>query len=271
MLWQRLSPSIAQSAQYRLAAENIRITPPPPWIRSDIKGQALRDAGLTDGLTLLDDCNTFSRRIKDAFEFHPWVASVEQITRRLPSGLDVVLKYRKPVAAVESSDTHGIVYLPIDELAIRLPESDFTDAELRYLPRISGAAGRPLVGDTWVDARVAGGAQLAAALADVWQQLRLVEILVHHESNSRNGPAPCAFEVITSGGTKIVWGAAPGQEAAAHESSAGEKRKRLLEYAAQHGRLDSIDGPAVLDVRTELIVQPRTAREPAADRADMVK
>jgi hypothetical protein len=270
-MWQRYLPSIAQHAQYRLAAQNIRITPQPPWIRSDIKGEALRDAGLTDSLTLLADGDTFSRRIKDTFEFHPWVASVERITRRLPSGLEVELKYRKPVAAVESSDANGIVYLPIDESAVRLPEGDFTDVELRYLPRISGAAGRPLVGDTWVDARVVGGAQLAAALADVWQQLRLVEILVHHQAESQNEPTSRAFEVVTSGGTRIVWGVAPGQEVAAHESSVSEKRKRLLEYAAQHGRLDSIDGPAVLDIRTELIVQQRTAREPSTEEADVIK
>jgi hypothetical protein len=271
VLWRQLSPRIAQSSQYRFTPDTISITPPPPWIRSNIKEEALRDAGLTDSLSVLDDWDIFSSRIKEAFEFHPWVFSVHRITRRLPSGLDVELKYRKPVAAVESSDANGVVFLPVDELAIRLPESDFTEIELRYLPRISGAAGRPLVGDTWVDARVTGGAQLAAALADIWQQLRLVEILAHRESNSQHEPAPCAFEVVTSGGTRIVWGAAPGQEAAAHESSADEKRKRLLEYAAKHGRLDSIDGPAILDIRTELIIQPRTARKSSATRAKILE
>src|SRR5207249_4173522 len=116
---------------------------------------------------------------KDAFELHPWVASVERITRRLPSSLEIELKYRRVVAAVESSDATGVMYLPIDEHAVRLPEGDLTETERRYLPRISGVTGRPLVGDVWDDARVVGAAKLAAQLADVWQQLRLVEILAN--------------------------------------------------------------------------------------------
>ena len=69
------------------------------------------------------------------------------------------------------------MFLPIDEHAVRLPEGDLSEAERRYLPRISGITGRPLVGDRWDDPRVVGGAKLAAQLADVWQKLRLVEII----------------------------------------------------------------------------------------------
>ena len=73
------------------------------------------------------------------------------------------------------------------------------------------------------------------------------------------------FEIITSGGTRIVWGAAPGQEASAGESAFDQKRKRLLDYAAQHGQLESIDGPAAIDVRSDLVVTPRTAQHEASD------
>jgi hypothetical protein len=72
---------------------------------------------------------------------------------------------------------------------------------------------------------------------------------------------------VTSGGTRIVWGSAPGKEATANESTANEKRQRLLDYAAQYQHLDSINGPAELDIRNELVVKPRTARRPAADGA----
>ena len=94
-VWQRMAPKVAHEPQYLLTTESIHITPPPPWIRSDIKIQALRDSGLIGTLSVLDDGNVLSRRVKDAFEFHPWVASVERITRRLPSSLDVELRYRK--------------------------------------------------------------------------------------------------------------------------------------------------------------------------------
>lgn len=259
-LWQRGAPTIARHPQYQLTAENIHVTPPPPWIRSDLKSQVLRDSGLTT-LSVLDDWETLSRRVKDAFEFHPWVASVERITKGLPASLDIELKYRRPVAAVESGDSHGISFLPVDENAVRLPEGDLTPTELHYLPRISGVTGRPLVGDTWNDARVVGGAKLAAALADVWQQLRLIEIIAAIHSATSNNTQTYTYDIITKGGTRVVWGAAPGQESLTGESAFDQKRKRLMEYAAQHGQLESLNGPEEIDVRSDLIIKPREARK----------
>jgi hypothetical protein len=259
-LWRRTSSVVARDPRYRLTAEHITITPPPAWIRTDIKSQVLRDSGLAGTLSVLEDWDSLTRRVKNAFALHPWVASVERITRRLPSSLEVELKYRRPIAAVESSDAGGVMFLPIDEYAIRLPEADLSEAERRYLPRISGITGRPLVGDVWSDPRVLGGAKLAAQLADVWQQLRLVEILAIAPPTSRGDKPLYTFEIVTSGGTRIIWGATPGHEPPTGESTFDKKRQRLLDYAAQHGKLESIDGPAVLDVRTDVIVTPRTAR-----------
>jgi hypothetical protein len=264
-LWQRGAPTIARHPQYQLTAESINITSPPAWIRSDIKAQVIRDAGLTT-LSVLDDGETVSRRVKDAFEFHPWVASVVRITRRLPASLDIELKYRRPIAAVESRDSDGVSYLPIDERATRLPEGDLTDAECRYLPRISGVTGRPLVGDVWNDPRVVGGAKLAAALNDVWQKLRLVEIIAVMTSAPQDDTPVYAYEIITTGGMRVVWGAAPGLESTTNESAFDKKRQRLLDYAAQNGSFESIDGPAAIDVRSELVVTPRTVRNKNATK-----
>ena len=266
LLWRHSAPQIARDPEYMLTAESIHITPPPPWIRSDIKTQALRDAGLLGTISVLDDWETLSRRVKEALEFHPWVASVDKISRRLPSSLNVELHYRKPIAAVESSDPGGVMFLPIDDRAVRLPEGDLTEAERRYLPRISGITGRPLVGDRWDDQRVVGGARLAAQLADVWQQLRLVEIVANLQTSSRDEKQIYRFEIVTIGGTRIVWGMTPGDEVSTGESPFIQKRQRLLDYAAQHGKLESIDGPAVLDVRSELVITPKTARQKAEAR-----
>jgi hypothetical protein len=268
-IWRHVAPSIARHPQYRLTAENIHITPPPPpWIRSDVKTEVLRDAGLAGNLSVLDDWDALVERVRGAFEMHPWVASVERIAKRLPSTLEVELRYRRPVAAVESIEAGGVTFLPVDEHAIRLPDADLTDVERGYLPRISGVTGRPRVGDAWDDPRIVGGARLAAALADVWQQLRLVEIVSPAEPQMRNDARIYSFEIITSGGTRIVWGAPIGQETVVGESPYEVKRQRLLDYAAQHGKLDTIDGPASLDVRSEVVATPRTARRkpPAASQ-----
>jgi hypothetical protein len=265
-LWKRTSTSIGQQPRYLISTENIHITPPPPWIRSNIKAEIIRDGGLAGSISMLDPWETLAGRVREAFEFHPWVRSVERITKRPPHALEVQLKYRRPIAAVESTDSEGVAFLPIDEQAFRLPEEDLSDTERRHLPRISGVASRPLVGDKWDDPRVIGAAQLAAVLADIWRQLHLVEILPVKDPGSSEEQPRYIFELVTTGGTRILWGAPPGQNSPEGEAPLAEKRQRLLEYARQYGQLESIDGPAKLDVRTKLVVTPRTARSTATKR-----
>lgn len=262
LAWKRYLPAIARHPQYQITAENVHITPPPPWIRADVKTEALRDSSLFGKLSVIDDHEQLQKRVRDAFTFHPWVAAVGSIKLDLPASLDVELQYRRPIAAVETVDNASVSYLPIDAQGVRLPDAEFTDYERRSLPRISGVTGVPSVGDRWADERVLNAADLAAKLADVWGQLRLVEIVPSLHAQVRGDASFFAFEIMTSGGTRIVWGAAPGREQDAAESPFEAKRKRLLEYAASHGKLDSIDGPASVDVRSDLVVMPRTARRP---------
>src|SRR5438132_13522252 len=67
LLWRRTAPIVARDPQYLLSAERIQITPPPVWIRSDIKTQVLRDSGLIGTVSVLDDWDSLARRVKDAF------------------------------------------------------------------------------------------------------------------------------------------------------------------------------------------------------------
>ena len=269
--WKHFLPTVARHPQFQITAENIDVTPPPPWIRADVKAEVLRDAALVGTLSVIDDHVRLQRRVRDAFAFHPWVAAVGQIKIGLPASLEVELQYRQPVAAVESVDGQTVTYLPIDATGVRLPDADFSDFERRSLPRISGVAGRPSIGESWADERVTSAATLAARLADIWNQLRLVEIVPSMHAQVRGEESYYAFEIVTSGGTRIVWGAAPGREQDAAESPFDAKRKRLLDYAAGPGQLDSIDGPAAVDVRSELVVVPRTARRPAVNKEDQTE
>jgi hypothetical protein len=269
--WKHFLPTVARHPQFQITAENIHITPPPSWIRADVKAEVLRDAALVGTLSVIDDHVRLQRRVRDAFAFHPWVAAVGQIKIGLPASLEVELQYRQPVAAVESVDGQTVSYLPIDATGVRLPDADFSDFERRSLPRISGVAGRPSIGESWADERVTSAATLAARLADIWNQLRLVEIVPSMHAQVRGEESYYAFEIVTSGGTRIVWGAAPGREQDAAESPFDAKRKRLLDYAAGPGQLDSIDGPAAVDVRSELVVVPRTARRPAVNKEDQTE
>ena len=183
LAWKHYLPAIARHPQYQITAENVRVTAPPPWIRADVKAEVLRDSSLVGKLSVIDDHEQLQQRVRDAFTFHPWVAAVGAIKIDLPASLDVELQYRRPIAAVETVDNATVSYLPIDPQGVRLPDADFTDYERRSLPRISGVSGVPSVGDRWADERVLNAAELAAKLADVWGQLRLVEIVTSCPTN----------------------------------------------------------------------------------------
>jgi hypothetical protein len=261
LLWQHYAASISRHPQYLISPESIVISTPPPWIRSNIRTEVLRDAGLVGSLSVLDVNGQLHDRIQSAFEFHPWVQSVDRITKHLPAALEISLTYRRPLAAVEvagDSGPAGWELLPADPEAVRLPEADFTDAELRHLPRIVGRFDRPLIGQPWQDPRVSAGVALVAKLEPLWHRLHLAEIV------PADRPAPefggeIALEIVTSGGTRVLWGAAPGREPEG-ESSFAIKLERLESYATSHGKLDSINGPESLDIRRDLIVVPRTAK-----------
>ena len=81
-LWQRYRADVARDPQYILAAERIQITPPP---RGFAPTSRLRFFATPDS-SALSPFSTIGIRlpsaVKDAFELHPWVASVERITRR---------------------------------------------------------------------------------------------------------------------------------------------------------------------------------------------
>src|SRR4029079_16323895 len=104
----------------------------PAWIRTDIKNEVLREASFTGPLSLLDGELTI--RVASAFATHPWIASVQRVSKHFPSGLDVEVAYRRPVAMVEVTDGA----LPVDAEGVVLPTTDFKPGEADRYPRIGG-------------------------------------------------------------------------------------------------------------------------------------
>ena len=262
-LWEQVGPSVIQRNQHLLHAERITSTALPAWIAADVCAEVARNAGLDGRLSLLDD--SFAQVIKDAFELHPWVLSVEHISKSYPQGGHVDLTYRQPVAVVEMSGREGVLFVPIDKQGVHLPPNDVPDLRKRYLPRIGGIVGRPPVGQAWPDPRVIGAAELAEMLSDQWEPLCLVDILPSARPEIRDGSRFFVYDLITRGGTRVVWGAAPGT-APPKEDPFDAKLARLQNCVEQHGPLDSVRGPAIVDVRRALAITPRTVKKlPAAD------
>lgn len=268
-LWQRFGPQVIQQDNHLLAANRITISTPPEWISDNFLGEVIRDSGLDGQLSLLDE--SFVQIIEDAFVLHPWVESVERIEKRYPKGVHVDLVYRMPVAVVEMPGQNGVLFLPVDKHAVHLPAQGLPEMRRRYLPRIGGIVARPPAGQVWPDPRVVGGAQLAEQLHEVWEELHLVDILPSARPEIRDDHRYFVYDLITRGGTRVVWGAAP-SAAPPDEPDFAAKLTRLRECVKKHGPLNSVHSPAVVDVRRELAITPRTVKKPkAADQETSVK
>ncbi|MGI9428233.1 MAG: cell division protein FtsQ/DivIB, partial [Bythopirellula sp.] len=258
-VWQHFEPQISQRESYLLAEQRITITALPEWITGEVRSEAIRNAGIIGRLSVLDDA--FAQVIEDAFVLHPWVESVERITKRYPAGAHVELTYRRPIAAVELVNQNVVQLIPIDRFGVHLPSSDVPNIRKRYLPRIGGVVERPPVGQPWTDPRVLGAAEIAEQLAPVWESMHLVDILPSARPEIRGRMRYFVFDLITRGGTRVVWGAAP-SAAPPSEDKFAEKLDRLRAVAKQYGPLDSVRGPAVVDIRkNELTITPRTVKK----------
>ncbi len=262
-LWEHFAPQIIQREEYLLTDQRITVTELPEWIVGDVRTQAVRNAGLEGRLSILDDA--FAQVIEDAFLLHPWVESVDRITKRHPAGVHVEVTYRRPVAVVELVNQNVVQLVPIDRHGVHLPSLEVPNIRKRYLPRIGGIVERPLVGQPWIDPRVRGAAEIAVQLSEVWDTFHLVDILPSARPEIHGQSRYFVYDLITRGGTRIVWGAAP-NAAPAEEDQSSAKLARLRGCAAKFGPLDSVSGPAVVDIRTqELAITPRTVKKPEAE------
>jgi hypothetical protein len=261
-VWNQVREHVLGSSQYQVDPAEIRITPVPAWIRTDIRAEVIREASFNGPLSLLDKELTI--RVASAFAAHPWIAHVERVSKRFPAGLDVIVTYRKPVAMVEVPEGA----LPVDVEGVVLPTADFKPGEADLFPRIGEIHTPPagLVGTRWADPALVGAAQVAAALHDDWQSLGLFRITPAGKRPGGRGGVEYAFAVFTRNGTRIDWGLAPGTTAA-NEPPAVEKVARLKRFAAQKGSLDG-ESPHQLSFSAvgDLVATPKQPLKPLPER-----
>jgi hypothetical protein len=258
--WQKFRTPILALPEYRVTAQQVEITPLPEWIHSDVREEVFRDPALAGPLSIMDD--DLVERIAKAFVRHPWVAKVHLVTKRHPAAVKVELVYRKPVCMVVVPS--GLV--PVDKEGILLPGGvgNFSPIEATRYPRLEDVDHMPtgMVGSRWTDAKVIGGAEIAAAIGPAWDALGLrsiVPLAADPAMAAGNAGSPAGisgrqaaepfFVLMTRGGTRILWGYAPGAGVIG-ELSAPEKVARLQRYLADHDMLDGRQGERQeLDVR----------------------
>jgi hypothetical protein len=249
LAWQWHQKQLLASDAYWLSVQNVELTPLPAWIHSDIRSEVFRDATLDGPLSILDP--KLAERIAAAFLAHPWVAKVSRVQKYHPARVQVDLVYRQPACMV---DVAGVL-LPVDGEGVLLPDSDFSAPEKARYPRLVGIETRPAgpVGARWGDVRVIGGAEVAAALAGVWERSGL-ERIVPSVLPGAAGNQECSYELVTRPGTRVFWGRAPGA-ATAGECSAADKIAKLQKYLADHGTLEGPTGPQQLDLTRQQSIE----------------
>jgi hypothetical protein len=246
--WTKWKGRILAAVEYRIGPEQVEITPQPAWIsQSDIRAEVLRSPMLDERLSIVDD--DLAERIANAFARHPWVAKVERVVKSYGT-VKVELVYRKPVCMVKLP---GGGLLPVDVEAVLLPTEtgDITPTEAVRYPQLWGMDREPTgpVGSRWGDARVIGGAEIAAALGDKWEPMRLDHIEPSAADTTAGRLTEPLFTLVTRSGTRIAWRYAPGANVVG-ELSAAEKVARLQHYFEKYDMLDGPGGKAqVLDIR----------------------
>jgi hypothetical protein len=227
MLWSRVSDDVRSDRGYVLEPTAIELTGVAPWVRTDLKGEALRNASL-DGRLPLDDPE-LPRRLARGFDMHPWVRRVVRVDLDHPARAVVEVVCREPVAMV--SVTGGL--LAVDAEGVVLPSADFTAEDAARYPRIVGVATSPQgpEGSPWGDPVVEEAAALAVAIGPEWSELKLVECWATDEQGWR------VWVLADDAGGTIRFGSAPGREVAG-EPSAAAKVARLQSLGAIEGTID---------------------------------
>lgn len=253
-VWLKVRPRVLESDQYHVRVENVVITPPPDWIRSDVKAEVLRDAEANGELSILDV--DLAKRMHQSFAAHPWVAKVVQVAKLPPARLDVELVYRKPVCMVQVAE--GL--FPIDAGGVLLPTADFSPHEAARYPRYSNAplTTEPPAGSVWQEQRIFAAAQLAALLSDVWEEFNFEQFEPQTEPSS----SALDFQILTKKGTRVLWGPAPSADDAG-QTLAKAKLAKLKQYFAERGTLEGPHGRQDIDLRHgDLQLLTRTALKP---------
>ena len=239
-----LLPDLSQRDEYVLAATEIEITQPPHWVPHNFVAQVVENANLPAKLSLLE--TNLVGEIAEAFQLNPWVEEVVSVSKSFPAKVLVVLSYRRPVAMVEVRQGQ----YPIDSHGVLLPPQDFSVADTRSYPIITGVVSTPQgpAGTDWGDKVVAGAAELAAELSPHWKKFGLVAIVTPRTVEGHEKIDEGVYVLLAKGGSRIVWGHAPGTD---HPGELSTKQKigRLDEYVTKFGGFNRPQGPYQIDIR----------------------
>ncbi len=245
--WGKWGNQVLSRSDLKLAPEHLVLPPAPKWVGPDLLQQVIQQGSL-ENASLLDPELTV--KVRHALEMHPWIESVQYVSKHASGKVVAELRYRQPAAMVVTEAG----WWPVDTFGVLLPPSDFSEQDPSAFLQIWTPFNQPAgdVGTSFGHPGVVGAARLAALMLDRWQSWGLTGIYVHHLDEARE--AGIEFELLTKRGTRIEWGSPPGNELPG-ESLAAEKLHRLEQVVESRGSLD-LSPPAWIDVRHSLTIRP---------------
>lgn len=231
--WHVTKDRLFEQPAYRLSSENIFVPEMPEWIPSDFTAKVLLDSGLNIDVSILDE--TLPQKLSQAFSADPWVEEVQRVVIRFPSGADIQLTYRSPVALVEVPD-YGL--FPVDRNGVLLPTDYFINIapeKRSEYPKIEGIRSSPIgtVGTPWGDLSVHTAAQLAAVIRHRISDWRIAVIKPTLESTPTGNRIVCYLKTVK--GTEIFWG-----RFEPNDAQIDRKIKRLDEFVELFQSLDKV-------------------------------
>lgn len=246
LAWRRLADDVRAHPNLVLFPEGVEVRGTGPWIRADVRSEALRDASLDGGLSLDDPA--LADRLRRAFARHPWVREVVSVSLGEPAAAVVEIRCREPVAMVRVKD--GL--FAVDAEGVVLPSEDFTPESAAAYPTIAHVGTTPVgtAGTRWGDGLVVEGAAVAAAVGPEWPRLGLRDLLPVGTAHGVD------WRLVGADGRTIRFGSVPGREQPG-EPAAATKLARLKDLAT------GADAPRSVDLTVAPAPQPVSADDPA--------
>lgn len=241
----RQLPDLKSRPEYQVAFQEIQLSPRPSGtVPNDLVRQIQRQRDFPEWVSTLDP--GLAQRLAAAFREQPWIESVREVRLTYPPQIVVQVDYRRPVALVALKS--GLY--PVDPEGVVLPPADFSPKDAERFPVVQNVRSVPAgpAGLAWGDPVVLAAARLADAMRNDWPDLQLTAIVAPKPAKADIDPSELIFSLTAKGGSKIVWGRAPGSGHPG-ELTAVQKIGRLHKYLREFGGFDQPRGPYEIDIR----------------------
>ena len=172
VVWEQQREGVVRNADSLLTADRIEVIGVPPWVTTDLKWQALRNASLDMPLPL--DAPDLERQLARAFDMHPWVSRVERVETSHPAAAVVRVICREPVAMVRVEG--GLLAVDQEDNSF-CRVMIFTAESAAEYPVVDGVSTSPRgpVGSPWGDPAVGEAVSLITTLAPEADTFGLIE------------------------------------------------------------------------------------------------